>query len=370
MTATSPSAGKRTLADEAYSRLKSRIMRSELAPGAKLSIDGLAKQLAFSHTPIREALARLESEGLLARRPLSGYTVEPLLSATEFADLFEIRMLLEPLAARRAAERALLEAPGGIGGSEAGVERIASATGGVEPTAETSAARRLAAASGGNRSAADLITARRLAAPGGGNEPVAGSATSRHDVNATAARSGVTALQGIGGFAEEMAALRDRARTPEPSADKLDFTEADARFHNAVAQLSGSVQLEKAIRRLDAHLHLHRAYIEPESIGETEVEHLAVAEAIIAQQPLAAEESMRRHLERSRIRHRVAFEGIEMTAPNDRQSRREATADRRRAAAATRVGTARPASRVRSRFVPGLRTCGRTKEEVSPPCRA
>jgi DNA-binding GntR family transcriptional regulator len=317
MTATSPSAGKRTLADEAYSRLKSRIMRSELAPGAKLSIDGLAKQLAFSHTPIREALARLESEGLLARRPLSGYTVEPLLSATEFADLFEIRMLLEPLAARRAAERALLEAPGGIGGSEAGVERIASATGGVEPTAETSAARRLAAASGGNRSAADLITARRLAAPGGGNEPVAGSATSRHDVNATAARSGVTALQGIGGFAEEMAALRDRARTPEPS--------ADARFHNAVAQLSGSVQLEKAIRRLDAHLHLHRAYIEPESIGETEVEHLAVAEAIIAQQPLAAEESMRRHLERSRIRHRVAFEAAASAVTTPKSKRTKAS---------------------------------------------
>lgn len=296
MTATSPSAGKRTLADEAYSRLKSRIMRSELAPGAKLSIDGLAKQLAFSHTPIREALARLESEGLLARRPLSGYTVEPLLSATEFADLFEIRMLLEPLAARRAAERALLEAPGGIGLAEVG-KGVESADGGT--------------------------AARRLATGGGVIEP-AGATAAQNDAIATA-RRGAAVLQGVGGFAEEAAALRDRARTPEPSADKLDFTEADARFHNAVAQLSGSVQLEKAIRRLDAHLHLHRAYIEPESIGETEVEHVAVAEAIIAQQPVAAEEAMRRHLERSRIRHRAAFEAAATAVTTPKSKRAKAS---------------------------------------------
>jgi DNA-binding GntR family transcriptional regulator len=214
MTATSTGPEKRTLADDAYTRLKSRIMRSELAPGAKLSIDGLAKQLAFSQTPIREALARLESEGLLARRPLSGYTVEPLLSAAEFADLFDLRMMLEPLAARRAADA-------------------------TEP----------------------FDTAELLAA----------------------------------------------ARTPSPGADKLLFTESDRHFHNEVAASSGSVQLAKAIRRLDAHLHLHRAYIEPEAIEETEAEHLAIADAIIAKKPLAAEEAMRRHLERSRTRHAAAF---------------------------------------------------------------
>ncbi|MDN3241911.1 GntR family transcriptional regulator [Glycomyces tritici] len=237
MTARSATPGKRTLADDAYTELKSRIMRSELVPGAKLSIDGLAKQLAFSQTPIREALARLESEGLLARRPLSGYTVEPLLSAAEFDDLFEIRMMLEPRAARRAAERGLAADP-------------------AAAEADT------------------LLTA---------------------------------------------------ARTPDAGADKLLFTEADAHFHNAVAELSGSAQLAKAIRRLDAHLHLHRAYIEPESIEETEVEHLAVADAIIAEQPLAAEEAMRRHLERSRIRHRAAFEAARTTEPAPKPKRAKAT---------------------------------------------
>ncbi|MDA1361291.1 GntR family transcriptional regulator [Glycomyces luteolus] len=236
MTATPATPEKRTLADEAYAKLKARVMRSELVPGAKLSIDGLAKQLAFSHTPIREALARLESEGLLARRPLSGYTVEPLLSAAEFDDLFEIRMMLEPRAAKRAAE-----------GRASGL------------------------------------------------------------------------------VAAEAKALTDAARAPGEGADKLEFTEADARFHNAVAELSGSAQLAKAIRRLDAHLHLHRAYIEPESIGETEVEHLAVADAIIAKQPLAAEEAMRRHLERSRIRHRAAFEAARTTEPAPKPKRAKAT---------------------------------------------
>jgi DNA-binding GntR family transcriptional regulator len=261
MTATSATPEKRTLADEAYTELKSRIMRSELVPGAKLSIDGLAKQLAFSQTPIREALARLESEGLLARRPLSGYTVEPLLSAAEFDDLFEIRMMLEPRAARRAADRSGAEGP-----------------------------------------AATVLPAGR---------PVGDA-------------SGLVSVDASGLPAAEANALLAAARTPDAGSDKLEFTEADARFHIAVAELSGSAQLAKAIRRLDAHLHLHRAYIEPESIGETEVEHLAVADAIIAQQPLAAEEAMRRHLERSRIRHRAAFEAARTTEPAPKPKRAKA----------------------------------------------
>lgn len=267
MTATSATPEKRTLADEAYTELKSRIMRSALVPGAKLSIDGLAKQLAFSQTPIREALARLESEGLLARRPLSGYTVEPLLSAAEFDDLFEIRMMLEPRAARRAAER-------------------------------------------GARDLAGAGTATAIAAGGPESRAAAGSPV-------LASSEGLTAAQAD--------ALLVCARTPDAGADKLMFTEADARFHNSVAELSGSAQLAKAIRRLDAHLHLHRAYIEPDSIGETEVEHLAVADAIIAQQPLAAEEAMRRHLERSRIRHRAAFEAARTTQPTSKPRRAKAT---------------------------------------------
>ena len=71
-----------------------------------MNIDALARELDVSPTPVREALARLESEGLVRKRPLAGYTVSPLLSRSEFADMFDMRLLLECAAARWAAERA------------------------------------------------------------------------------------------------------------------------------------------------------------------------------------------------------------------------------------------------------------------------
>jgi DNA-binding GntR family transcriptional regulator len=55
---------------------------------------------------VREGLARLESDGLVRKRPLAGYTVSPLLTRDEFTDMFDMRLLLEPAAARWAAERA------------------------------------------------------------------------------------------------------------------------------------------------------------------------------------------------------------------------------------------------------------------------
>src|SRR6266516_1794388 len=81
-------------------------MEHSLAPGDRLNIDALARQLAVSPTPVRESLARLESDGLVRKRPLAGYTVSPLLTREEFTDMFDMRMLLEPAAARWAAERA------------------------------------------------------------------------------------------------------------------------------------------------------------------------------------------------------------------------------------------------------------------------
>jgi DNA-binding GntR family transcriptional regulator len=73
-------------------------------PGARISIDGLAREFQVSSTPVREALARLESEGLADKEPLKGYRATPLLTREEFDDLYRFRLLLEPWAARRAAE--------------------------------------------------------------------------------------------------------------------------------------------------------------------------------------------------------------------------------------------------------------------------
>ncbi|GIE83355.1 GntR family transcriptional regulator [Actinoplanes philippinensis] len=77
-----------------------------LAPGDRVNIDALARELEVSPTPVREALARLESEGLVRKRPRAGYTVSPLLTVTEFDDMFDMRLLLECTAARRAADHA------------------------------------------------------------------------------------------------------------------------------------------------------------------------------------------------------------------------------------------------------------------------
>jgi DNA-binding GntR family transcriptional regulator len=95
-----------TLSEDVYAALQTLIMEHSLAPGDRLNIDALARQLAVSPTPVRESLARLESDGLVRKRPLAGYTVSPLLTREELTDMFDMRMLLEPAAARWAAERA------------------------------------------------------------------------------------------------------------------------------------------------------------------------------------------------------------------------------------------------------------------------
>jgi DNA-binding GntR family transcriptional regulator len=94
------------LAHDVYEAVKALVMDHVIAPGARVSIDGLARQLGVSQTPIREALARLESDGLVTKEPLRGYSATPLLTRSEVDDLFQFRLLIEPWAAARAAENA------------------------------------------------------------------------------------------------------------------------------------------------------------------------------------------------------------------------------------------------------------------------
>jgi len=93
------------LSDEIYDMIKDMIFRHELAPGSRVNIDALSVELEVSQTPIREALARLESEGLMAKQPLKGYKATNLLSVQEFDDLFQFRLLIEPWAAEQAAKK-------------------------------------------------------------------------------------------------------------------------------------------------------------------------------------------------------------------------------------------------------------------------
>ncbi|MFC1438818.1 GntR family transcriptional regulator [Streptacidiphilus sp. N1-10] len=101
-----PTPRRQVLADTVHDTIRRRLLEHAIEPGAKLNINALALELDVSPTPVREALARLEAEGLALKRTLAGYTAAPLLSVQEFDELFELRMLVEPAAAARAAERA------------------------------------------------------------------------------------------------------------------------------------------------------------------------------------------------------------------------------------------------------------------------
>lgn len=100
---------RNVLADDVYESIKAMVMDHVVRPGARVSIDGLARDLAVSPTPVREALARLESDGLVVKEPLKGYRATSLLTREEFDDLFAFRRLIEPWAARHAAERITTE---------------------------------------------------------------------------------------------------------------------------------------------------------------------------------------------------------------------------------------------------------------------
>ena len=92
------------LAEEAYKRIRAEIMSLRIKPNTRLTIDGLARELGISQTPIREALGMLEAIGLITKRPLGGYCTGPQFSRDQYEKLFEVRLLLEPHAANIAAK--------------------------------------------------------------------------------------------------------------------------------------------------------------------------------------------------------------------------------------------------------------------------
>ncbi len=210
-----------TLTDDVYESLKTLIMEHAIPPGERVSIDGLARTLEVSPTPVREALARLESDGLVRKRAMSGYTTTSLLTRAEFEELFEMRLLLEPAAARRAAVHADAE-------QRRRVKEEAAATVGVE----------------------------------------AGDGYRRHAA----------------------------------------FTSLDARFHDLIAETSGSGLLRESIIRLHAHLHLHRLYFPSAGTGDTAGEHKRIAAAIARGDADEAEAAMRHHVISARDRHLPAFD--------------------------------------------------------------
>ncbi|MFC5925011.1 GntR family transcriptional regulator [Micromonospora vulcania] len=210
-----------TLAEDVYESIKALVMDHVLPPGERVNIDALARELDVSPTPVREALARLEADGLVRKRPLSGYTTTPLLSRAEFDDLFDVRLLLECATAGRAATQASTE-------DRRRISAEAAATVDVE----------------------------------------AGDGYRRHAA----------------------------------------FTALDARFHDLIAEVSGSPLLRDTVTRLHSHLHLHRLYFPTAGAPDTNTEHQRIAAAIAAGDAPGASEAMRAHLTAAQVRHLPAFD--------------------------------------------------------------
>lgn len=89
--------------DSAYDKLKAAILDGTLTPGAPLVESSVAEWCGVSRTPVREALTRLEQDGLVVRSD-RGLVVRER-SPEEILDLYDVRIVLETLAARLAAER-------------------------------------------------------------------------------------------------------------------------------------------------------------------------------------------------------------------------------------------------------------------------
>ncbi len=91
------------LSELVHDRVRSMLRRLEIAPGSRIGVEALARTLGISQTPVREALSRLEAEQLVTRITNIGFCAAPALTPQEISELFEVRLLLDPFVARRAA---------------------------------------------------------------------------------------------------------------------------------------------------------------------------------------------------------------------------------------------------------------------------
>ena len=90
-----------TLGEAVYHKIRQMIFSGELKPDEKLNLENLAKQLEVSPTPIREALGKLEKEGLAVHKPRIGWRIAKP-SRAEFIQLHDFQEILEQAILERA----------------------------------------------------------------------------------------------------------------------------------------------------------------------------------------------------------------------------------------------------------------------------
>lgn len=93
------------IADAVYQHLREQIFSGELPPGTRLSVPALADELEVSRSPVRDAVLRLTQERLAREEPRRGAVVSRV-GPEELATLYQVREVLEGLAARLAVENA------------------------------------------------------------------------------------------------------------------------------------------------------------------------------------------------------------------------------------------------------------------------
>jgi DNA-binding GntR family transcriptional regulator len=93
-----------TLADQAYRELRARILAGQLPGGQRLRSEDLAAQLGISPTPVKEALLRLEADGLVISSVRKG-TIVRQLAEEDLVDIYDARILLEIEAINRVCVR-------------------------------------------------------------------------------------------------------------------------------------------------------------------------------------------------------------------------------------------------------------------------
>lgn len=93
---------KERLSDLAYGRIKTDLLQCLIGPGTEVTEGRMAARYHLGKTPVRNALARLCHEGLLASLPRRGYLIAPI-TLQDVHGIFQLRLILEPTAARLAA---------------------------------------------------------------------------------------------------------------------------------------------------------------------------------------------------------------------------------------------------------------------------
>ena len=99
-----PKPARRTQIDSVYDRIRQKVLDSELAPGSQILEQELAVMLGVSRTPVREALIRLQNEGLVEIIPRHGVRIVPV-AVSDMREIYEVLISLEPRAAELLAAR-------------------------------------------------------------------------------------------------------------------------------------------------------------------------------------------------------------------------------------------------------------------------